>query len=508
MFTATKMIPEISREDMAYCNYSLLTSVARSRGRHCLMHCTLYPSMVVLRVRALHSNRLYPRVQELGRTHLLHCNLPHRCTSVVPICNFHLSGQWLEECKRSSHKHINKPSFERPGSLSQTTEKDVVKKSWKHKVINDLKHYYNGFRLLWIDIKIATRILSRLLYGFQISRRERRRLLRTSVDLFRLVPFIIFLVVPFMEFLLPVFLKLFPEMLPSTFETKLSQEKKQKKTMAAKLEIAKFLQETIIEMAKRNKTKSGAATEQFSSYVQKHLGSGFKTTGASTPDDVKRGILQHWVLLHGCPLKQQQVRHSGEHPSTKDIVRFSKLFEAELTLEHLSRPQLVALCRLLELQPIGTNNLLRFQLQMELRSIKADDEMIAKEGCEVLTVSELQTACRARGMRSLGLTEKQLREQLIQWLELHLKENVPPSLLLLSRAMYLTEAKPKFNVHQVPIIQLGITSSLKKEPPTKEITEGQTLPSSDRSDLPLTLKDTKGQEIKESQKTKATVNGS
>lgn len=31
----------------------------------------------------------------------------------------------------------------------------------------------------------------------------------------------------------------------------------------------------------------------------------------------------------------------------------------------------------------------------------------------------------------------------IQWLDLHLKENVPPSLLLLSRAMYLTDLKPK-----------------------------------------------------------------
>lgn len=43
--------------------------------------------------------------------------------------------------------------------------------------------------------------------------------MRTSADLFRLVPFLVFIIVPFMEFLLPVFLKLFPEMLPSTFET-------------------------------------------------------------------------------------------------------------------------------------------------------------------------------------------------------------------------------------------------------------------------------------------------
>lgn len=71
----------------------------------------------------------------------------------------------------------------------------------------------------------------------------------------------------------------------------------------------------------------------------------------------------------------RQVRGTGEQPTTKDIVQFSKLFEDELTLEHLERPQLVALCKLLELQPIGTNNLLRFQLMLQLRTIKADDEV-------------------------------------------------------------------------------------------------------------------------------------
>ncbi|TRZ04749.1 hypothetical protein HGM15179_022358, partial [Zosterops borbonicus] len=68
------------------------------------------------------------------------------------------------------------------------------------------------------------------------------------------------------------------------------------------------------------------------------------------------------------------MHRSGQQPSTQEIVRFSKLFEDELTLEHLERPQLVALCKLLELQPIGTNNLLRFQLLLRLRNIKADDE--------------------------------------------------------------------------------------------------------------------------------------
>ncbi|KAG2469006.1 LETM2 protein, partial [Polypterus senegalus] len=245
-------------------------------------------------------------------------------------------------------------------TTSNSQEKVVVKKSWRQTIVNELKHYYNGFRQLGIDTKIAARMVWRLLHGQQLTRRERRRLLRTCADLFRLVPFMVFVIVPFMEFLLPVFLKFFPEMLPSTFET-----------------------------------------------------------------------------------ESKKVRHTGEQPATKDIIRFSKLFEDELTLEHLERPQLVALCKLLELQAIGTNNLLRFQLLMKLRSIKADDEMIAKEGVAAMSVMELQAACRSRGMRSLGLTEDQLREQLTQWVDLHLKENVPPSLLLLSRAMYLTDIKAK-----------------------------------------------------------------
>lgn len=49
------------------------------------------------------------------------------------------------------------------------------------------------------------------------------------------------------------------------------QEEKQKKGLAAKLELAKFLQETIAEMARRNKAKALTEdeTQRFSTYVQK-----------------------------------------------------------------------------------------------------------------------------------------------------------------------------------------------------------------------------------------------
>lgn len=40
--------------------------------------------------------------------------------------------------------------------------------------------------------------------------------------------------------------------------------------------------------------------------------------------------------------------------------------------------------------------------------------MIAAEGVAAMSVSELQAACRSRGMRSLGLTTDLLRQQLQQ----------------------------------------------------------------------------------------------
>ncbi|XP_041133765.1 mitochondrial proton/calcium exchanger protein-like isoform X6 [Polyodon spathula] len=324
----------------------------------------------------------------------------------VPVRWWHSSSCLCDDSKveksLKSLKDKNKKLEEGGPVYSPTVEMEPVRKSLGQKVVDEVKHYYHGFRLLWIDTTIAGRMLWRILNGNILSRRERRQFLRTCADVFRLVPFLVFIIVPFMEFLLPLAVKLFPNMLPSTFETQSKKEERLKKELRVKLEMAKFLQDTIEEIALRNKAAKGDVTEEFSTFFQK-------------------------------------IRNSGERPSNEEIMRFSKLFEDELTLDNLTRPQLVALCKLLELQSIGTNNFLRFQIIMKLRTIRADDKLISEEGVDSLNVKELQSACRARGMRALGVTEERLREQLKQWLELHLNQQIPTSLLLLSRAMYLPD---------------------------------------------------------------------
>ncbi|XP_024200700.2 LETM1 domain-containing protein LETM2, mitochondrial isoform X4 [Pan troglodytes] len=349
---------------MAFYSYNSVLAIARTRFPSHFVHptCSSYsPSCAFLHLPDSHLNKKcmknyeskkYSDPSQPGNTVL------HPGTRLIQ--KLHTSTCWLQEVpgKPQLEQATKHPQVTSPQATKETgTKIKEGKQSYRQKIMDELKYYYNGFYLLWIDAKVAARMVWRLLHGQVLTRRERRR------------------------------------------------EEKQKKKMAVKLELAKFLQETMTEMARRNRAKMGDASTQLSSYV-----------------------------------KQVQ---TGHKPSTKEIVHFSKLFEDQLALEHLDRPQLVALCKLLELQTFGTNNLLRFQLLMKLKSIKADDEIIAKEGVTALSVSELQAACRARGMRSLGLTEEQLRQQLTEWQDLHLKENVPPSLLLLSRTFYLIDVKPK-----------------------------------------------------------------
>ncbi|XP_037022870.2 LETM1 domain-containing protein LETM2, mitochondrial isoform X5 [Artibeus jamaicensis] len=351
---------------MAFYSCNTVLAIARTRFPSHFVHptcCSHFPSLAFLHLPESHLNqtcmknygsKTFSCLSQPGSKAL---SLQTRTTQQL-----HTSSCWFQEAP-------GKPRLEqapkRPQEMSPQPTKEIgtkpreEKQSYGQKIMAELKYYYNGFSLLWFDTKVAVRMIWRLLHGQVLTRRERRRLLRTCVDIFRLVPFLVFIIVPFMEFLLPVFLKLFPEMLPSTFESESKKEEKQKKKMAAKLELAKFLQETITEMARRNRAKLGDASTQFSSYVR---------------------------------------------------------------------------------------------------------QMIAKEGVSVLTVSELQAACRARGMRSLGLTEEQLRQQLREWQDLHLKENVPPSLLLLSRTFYLIDVKPK--PIEIPLSGEAAKMDIPVEPPT------------------------------------------
>ncbi|KAJ8683644.1 hypothetical protein QAD02_019436 [Eretmocerus hayati] len=334
----------------------------------------------------------------------------------VTARNFSISsiqyGQEASSKVEETVKNIKEEKEKKKSESVSTT--DVVEASQKavekkrslwQKIRAELLHYYHGFRLLGLDMRVSAKLIWRVLRGHELSRREHRLLVKTTGDMFRLIPFSVFIIVPFMEFLLPLAIKIFPGMLPSTFQTSTEKEDKLKQALKVKIEMAKFLQKTLDEMAVQASDHRSEKAKEFSEFFYK-------------------------------------VRQSGTVASNEEIMKFSKLFEDEITLDSLSRQQLIALCRVLDVQTLGTTNFLRFLLRMKLRSLAADDRLIEKEGVDILTRTELQQACRARGMRAYGLSEQKLREQLSQWLDLSLNKKVPPSLLLLSRALMVPDSVP------------------------------------------------------------------
>lgn len=58
---------------------------------------------------------------------------------------------------------------------SPTLDAEPVRRTLRQRVVDEIKHYYHGFRLLWIDTTIAGRMLWQVLNGHPLSRRERRQ---------------------------------------------------------------------------------------------------------------------------------------------------------------------------------------------------------------------------------------------------------------------------------------------------------------------------------------------
>ncbi|KAJ1939964.1 LETM1 domain-containing protein ylh47, partial [Linderina pennispora] len=312
------------------------------------------------------------------------------------------------------------------GKILRAEEKPVVKatepakkKTLMDKIKHEALHYWHGTKLFAKEVKLSSKLVTKVAWGGTLTRREQRQLRRTFSDTVRLVPFLMFVIIPFAELLLPVALKLFPGMLPSTYEDKASMEKKREKTQRVRNELTRYLKETLAEQSKVQQRLAQEGSEETGEFLAR-------------------------------------MRSSGEQVSTSDLLKVAHVFEDELTLDNLSRPQLVSIARFVGVNAFGTDNYLKYQINNRMRYIRADDKMIKAETIESLSVPELQSACQARGIRILGVSPARMREELAQWLELHLDHNIPATLLILSRI--ITAGEPESQKFSAEALQATITS--------------------------------------------------
>lgn len=304
------------------------------------------------------------------------------------------------------------------------SKKEDKKLTIGQKVKKELQHYWDGTKLLATEVKISSRLALKMAAGYELSRRENRQLQRTVQDLGRLVPFSVFVIVPFAELLLPVALKLFPNLLPSTYEGQTSREAKAARLRQTRKNVSNFLRETLRETGLPISATT-AKKEEFIEFFRK-------------------------------------VRSTGEAPTKDDVIKVCRMFKDDLTLDNLSRPQLVGICKYMNLNTFGTDAMLRYQIRHRMRQIKRDDKAISFEGVDSLSVPELQMACASRGLRTHGMSPAKLRDDLQMWLDLRLKYNIPSTLLVLSNAYMYTSGKEKEIDTQIEALQ-AVLSSIPEE---------------------------------------------
>lgn len=271
------------------------------------------------------------------------------------------------------------------------------KPSLWQRVKKEAKHYWEGTKLLGYEVRVSTKLALKLASGRELTRREDRQLKRTVQDMARLVPFSVFVLVPFAELLLPIALKLFPNLLPSTYETAKEKSAKSKKLGATRSTVGEYLR-TSVKSAK-------FAVPAFASEAQ-------------------RLVFENFF---------RKLR-DGEKPDVMETLEVARMFKDDMLLDNLTRPQLAAVANYVGIKGFGTSNILRYQIRHRMRNIRQDDRAIADEGVDSLNATELQLACQSRGFKTLGVATGKLREDLANWLQLRLHDRVPTTLLILSSA--------------------------------------------------------------------------
>ncbi|KAH7027659.1 LETM1-like protein-domain-containing protein, partial [Microdochium trichocladiopsis] len=336
----------------------------------------------------------------------------------------------------TSTSSINEPTGE-PKTLTELAAKkedDVAKKEEKQgkkltlgqRIKHEIQHYWDGTKLLAAEVKISSKLALKMAAGYELTRRESRQLSRTVQDLGRLVPFSVFIIVPFAEALLPIALRLFPNLLPSTYEAQQSKDKKAATLRATRKEVSSFLRTTLKETG-LPLTQATTHKEEFATFFRK-------------------------------------LRATGEQPTNEDVIKVCKAFRDDLTLDNLSRPQLVSMCKYMNLNTFGTDTMLRYQIRHRMRQIKRDDKVISYEGVDSLSVAELQMACASRGITTHTISPGRLREDLQSWLDLRLKHGVPSTLLVLSNIFSYGQKGTQESGFQGQIEALtGVLSSIPEE---------------------------------------------
>lgn len=148
--------------------------------------CSSYsPSLAFLHLPDSHLNKTY--MKNYGSKKYSYASQSGNkvlCLQTRIVQKLHTSTCWLQEGpgKPQLEQTPEKPQVTSSQPTTETGMKTKEEKqSYRQKIVDELKYYYHGFSLLWIDTKVAARMVWKLLHGQVLTRRERRRVRKNHI---------------------------------------------------------------------------------------------------------------------------------------------------------------------------------------------------------------------------------------------------------------------------------------------------------------------------------------
>jgi len=277
-----------------------------------------------------------------------------------------------------------------------------IKNFWQH-VAQDCKHYYFSTKLLCRETAATARMLRQARRDkAALTYRQKTQLQRTVKDWVLAVPVLAGVIIPGTELLVVAAVKL--NFLPSTFQKAEHKEEQERKMLARKLEVSKFLSQMC---------HSGLSQ-----------------------------IRDPALLPHVSRFEEIMAKSKSQRLSPEELRQVAPLFDQALTLSALKAEQLRAVAEMLGLGVrFSTPDMLRKKIDVKIRQLEKEDrrllfysqgERLSVDGKEELNLEELKAFCRGRGLRATWEDTERLGRHLREWLDLR---QTPVLLRLMANAL-------------------------------------------------------------------------
>ena len=143
-----------------------------------------------------------------------------------------------------------------------------------------------------------------------------------------------------MEVFIPVYVLLFPNMLPTRFATEDQKQQRRRKQLELKLNLANFLEDTLIKYA----------------------------------HDIKKREELSQESEEGLEVIISRIKNK-ENVTNSQILRVASLFNDNITLDNATSTELSNLCSYMGLNPYGPTVILRMRLENKVKEIKLEDKV-------------------------------------------------------------------------------------------------------------------------------------